>query len=318
MMDRPAPPNRGEAAGEGRIGTRALETRSGTIRFPAFVPVTRLGTRGGLDAKVQPVLASIAPAVMAGCSEFAHKNLVPPKLPVMVTSGSSVLLTAGAGVVRRGEIGEIRFASGRKPLTPEQALEVQETWADVAFTFDFPIPYGLDPIEAFRRQDLTIACALWALKARKRRDLPLYACVQGWDRTSYRQCANAYRKRGFAGLAVGGLSTRADSTSNLLSIVEAVLEEADGKPVHVFNVGDPRLAAALVGEEGVDSVSSNAWILLANEGRFWNNPSFRVLKPSAADKVLIALWNLSCATGRKDGSIASEIIRLEKKIRPES
>ena len=113
----------------------------------------------------------------------------------------------------RQAIPEIHFPAKKTSLTPETVLKAQESHADVAFTFDFPIPYGLDPIEAFRRQDLTISCALWAMSARKRTDLPLYACVQGWNKQSYRQCANALKGKDFAGFAVGGLRRQAPSSA---------------------------------------------------------------------------------------------------------
>lgn len=296
---------------------KTLETRKGKIPFPAFVPVSRLGTRGGLDARLQSALDSVAPAVIVSHAAFEHPKAVMPQVPCMVTSGSSVLLSYGAMASRRGEIGEIHFPSRKESLTPEKVIALQEEYADVAFSFDFPIPFGLDPIEAFRRQDLTISCALWASKAKRRADLPLYACVQGWDRQSYRQCANAYRGRDFTGIAIGGLSTRADSLSNVLSIVGAVLEEAEGRPVHVFNLGDPSIVQALF-HEGVDSISSNSWMALANEGRFWNNAMSRLEKPSHKDKELIALWNLSCATGKKADRLTAEILRLEKAVEASS
>ncbi len=293
---------------------KGIKTRTGNIPFPAFIPVTRLGTRGGVDAKVQPLLGSVVGAVMTGFAEFEHKNVIYPRLPVMVTSGSSALLLSGSVAARRGDTGEIYLPSRKKKLVPERVLEVQEANADVAFSFDFPIQFGLDPIEAFRRQDLTVSCALWAAKAVKRDDLPIYACVQGWDKDSYRQCANAYKGTNFAGLAVGGLSTRAGDLSYVLAAVEAVLEEANGKPVHVFNQGDPRMVGVLMNEMGVDSVSSNSWIFLANEGRFWNKPTARVLKPSAQDKVLIALWNLACATGKKADELPADVVSMERAI----
>ncbi|HEY5996986.1 MAG TPA: tRNA-guanine transglycosylase, partial [Candidatus Deferrimicrobiaceae bacterium] len=235
---------------------KTLETRKGKIRFPAFVPVSRLGTRGGLDARILAALDSVAPAVLVSYSTCSHPKATEPGVPMMVTSGSSALLSYGAMASRRGDIGEIHFPSKKFSLTPESVLSAQEAYADVAFSFDYPIPFGLDPIEAFRRQDLTVSCARWAAKARRRKDLPLYACVQGWDKQSYRQCANAYKGHEFDGIAIGGLSTRADSLSNVLSMVGAVIEEADGKPVHVFNLGDPSMVSALF-SEGVGSISSN-------------------------------------------------------------
>lgn len=292
---------------------KTLDTRKGPIRFPAFVPVSRLGTRGGLDARIQAALDSVAPAVLVSYATCSHPKAADSHVPSMITSGSSALLSYGAMASRRGEIGEIHFPSRKASLTPEMVLAAQEEHAEVAFSFDFPIPYGIDPIEAFRRQDLTISCALWAARAKRRQDLPVFACVQGWDRQSYRQCANAYRGRDFAGLAIGGLSTRADNVSNVLSIVGAVIEEADGKPVHVFNLGDPSMVSALFAE-GVDSISSNSWMALANEGRFWNNAFSRLEKPSQKDKEILALWNLSCAVGARSDRLVREIVRLEKVI----
>ena len=292
---------------------KTLQTRKGTIRFPAFVPVSRLGTRGGLDGRLLAAVGSTAPAILVGYSTFAHPKAVIPAAPLMVTSGSSALLSYGAMASRRGDIGEIHFPTRKKSITPEAVLEAQEAHAEVAFSFDFPIPFGLDPLEAGRRQDLTIGCALWASKAMRRKDLPLLACVQGWDAKSYRQCAAAYKGKDFAGLAIGGLSTRADNMAQLLTIVGAVLEEADGKPVHVFNLGDPGMVSALFGE-GVDSVSSNSWMMLANEGRFWNDSLSRLERPSARDKELLALWNLSCASGGDNPGLAAKLLRLEKVV----
>ena len=53
---------------------------------------------------------------------------------------------------------------------------------------------------------------------------------------------------------------------------------------------------------------------MANEGRFWNNALSRLEKPSVKDKELLALWNLSCATGNRPERLAAEVIRLEKVI----
>ena len=68
-------------------------------------------------------------------------------------------------------------------------LDFQEQNADVAFTLDFPIPPKTDPAEAGRRQQLTIANAMWALRNRRRRDLRLFGCVQAWDERSAAYCA---------------------------------------------------------------------------------------------------------------------------------
>ena len=97
-------------------------------------------------------------------------------------------------------------------------LELQERIADVAFTLDFPIPPGMDAMEAHRRQHLTIANALWALQNRRRHEMPLYACVQAWDPMSASACAERLALEPFDGLALGGMVPRARDMELVLAI----------------------------------------------------------------------------------------------------
>ena len=185
----------------------------------------------------------------------------------------------------------------KESINPRDVLQLQERIADVAFTLDFPVPPGMESREARRRLDLTIANAHWALDNRRRRDLPLFACVQAWDVPSARECARAYADAPFDGIAIGGLVPRAHDLSKVLSIVEAVREEIGDRPLHVFGLGKPETAQALYGA-GVDSVDSSSYVQLAADGRLWSAPGYKIDDPSTTDRLHLALCNLATATGR--------------------
>lgn len=277
---------------------RALNTRSGRIRFPAYVPVTTFGDEYPLDELVRPYLPRLSPAMMVSYHYAKDRDLSErPKLPLLVDSGGFSALFKDAKIRRRNGLGCIeRTIDGTTHLlTPLEALELQERIADVAFTLDFPIPPGTRPAEARLRQALTIANAHWALANRRRTDLPLYACVQAWDATSARACAGEYAGCPFEGLAIGGLVPRARDPDAVLGIVDAVRGEIGDRPLHVFGLGKPEIVAELF-QHGVDSVDSSSYVKLAVDGRQWGRPEVAIADPSPADRLHLALCNLAAAT----------------------
>jgi hypothetical protein len=278
---------------------RVLATRSGTIRFPAYVPVTTFGDKYPLDDLVRPYLPRLAPAVMASFHYARQKKENAPNLPLLVDSGGFVSLLSGARVLPSRELGvvEITRSGSKESIHPRDVLDLQEKVADVAFTLDFPIPLGVNGSEARRRFDLTIANAHWALDNRRRKDLPLFACVQAWDATSARECARAYSDSSFDGIAIGGLVPRARDLSTVLAIVEAVRGEIGNRPLHVFGLGKPEIVEELY-KAGVDSVDSSSYVQLAADGRLWGNPDYRIKDPSPTDRLHLALCNLATAAGR--------------------
>jgi tRNA-guanine family transglycosylase len=275
---------------------RTLVTRRGLIRFPAYIPVTTFGDRYPLDKLVQPYLPRLAPAMMVSYY-YAHQMEETPRLPLLVDSGGFVSLFKNAQVIQAGELGTIQIANddGVDTIHPKDVLDLQERIADVAFSLDFPIPPGMDEREAQLRMDLTIANAHWALKNRRRKDLPLYACVQGWDADSARRCAQAYVGAGFDGIAIGGLVPRARDLDLVLSIVKAVRAEVGDLPLHVLGLGKPEIVDALFAA-GVDSVDSSSYVKLAADGRLWNTPDYRAIDPSITDRLHLAMLNLATAT----------------------
>ncbi|HEV7373539.1 MAG TPA: tRNA-guanine transglycosylase [Pyrinomonadaceae bacterium] len=277
---------------------RYLQTRGGIIRFPAYVPVTTFGEKYLLDKLIQPYLLRLAQCVMVSF-HFARQMKEPLRLPLMVDSGGFASLFEGARIVKNGSLGilRVRQEHGVETIHPRDVLELQERIADVAFTLDFPIPPGTEAKEAQRRQRLTIANAHWALVNRRRRDLPVFACVQAWDERSALACAREYKSAGFDGVAIGGLVPRARDLATVRSIVEAVRTEIGELPLHVFGLGKPEMTEMLF-RAGVDSIDSSSYVKLAADGRLWSNPDYRISEPTPSDRLHLALCNLATATGR--------------------
>jgi len=182
-------------------------------------------------------------------------------------------------------------------LHPREVLEFQERYADVAFTLDFPAPPGMSAREGHQRLNLTVSNACWALENRRRRDMLLFACVQGWDVASYAECAKSYSGLAFDGIAIGGLVPRLHDFDTVLRIVDAVRAVEPDKPLHVFGVGKPSIVEVLFGK-GVQSVDSSSYVKLAADGRLWGQPDLHLPDASQTDRLHLALCNLAMAAQR--------------------
>lgn len=292
------------------MGNRFLKTRCGSISFPAYMPVTTFGNKYPLDKLVQPYLNRLAPGVMVShyYAQLMEEHQR-PQLPLLVDSGGFAALFDGTTVRQRKGLGilETKRGDATEILHPRAVLEFQEKIADVAFTLDFPIPPKLDTRERHKRHKLTIANALWAIENRRRRDLPLYACIQAWDKQSALDCAKAYELCGFDGIAIGGLVPRAKDMDFVLEIVRVVREVIGDLPLHVFGLGHPDKLKPLF-DAGVDSVDSSSYIKYAAQGKLWSNPTFGLVDPSPTDRLHLALCNLASAVGKSLPLSTSEVM----------
>ncbi len=275
-----------------------LTTAHGPIRLPAYVPVTTFGEKYPLDDLVRPYLPRLASAVMVSY-HYAKQMKERPSLPMLIDSGGFASLFQNATVRQVGTLGvlDMTMEEGTETLHPRDVLEFQERHADVAFTLDFPIPPSMDRLEARRRNKLTVANAQWALENRRRKDMLLYACVQGWDLKSYKSCAAEYAKLGFDGVAIGGLVPRVSDFEGMLAIVDAVREAVPDKPIHVFGLGKPGVVEALF-RRGVQSVDSSAYVKLAADGKLWGQPTVHLTDASPSERLQLALCNLAMASQR--------------------
>jgi helicase len=275
--------------------TKSLVTPSGTIRFPAYAPVTTFGGKYPLDALIQPYLPRLAQVVMVS-HYYALQMKERPRLPLMIDSGGFAALFEGSRILRERGLGVLEINLGESPerLTPWDVLEFQEQHADIAFTLDFPIPPNLESKEAKRRQKLTIDNALWAIRNRRRREMCLFACIQGWDVESIAACARSYAGQGFDGVALGGMVPRARDRNLVLECVHAVRQEIPDLPLHVFGLGHPEFLPDLYAA-GVDSVDSSSYVKAAADGQQWR---FETKLPDASppERLRIALDNLVYAS----------------------
>jgi tRNA-guanine family transglycosylase len=277
---------------------RSINTRKGPIRFPTYVPVTTFGKKYPLDDLVRPYLPRLASAVMVSY-HYAKQQNSSIRLPMMIDSGGFASLFEKARVIEVSGLGiiEIDTDTGIEIIAPGEVLEFQEQNAEIAFTLDFPIPPSLDQAFARERQRLTIKNALWAIANRRRLDMPLYACVQGWDVDSFLECSRAYVDRGFDGIAIGGLVPRARDKELLKAIVSGVRKIVGDLPIHVFGLGKPELVD-LVHAAGADSVDSSAYVKLAADGKLWGSKSSAIKNPTPTQRLHLALCNLANATKR--------------------
>jgi tRNA-guanine family transglycosylase len=279
---------------------KSLVTAKGEIKFPAYIPVTTFGERYPLDGLVRPYLPRISQAVMVSYyyAQFMKKEET-PRIPLMVDSGGFAALFENSSINEENGIGilQVREEQGVKLIHPLEVLDFQEERADIAFTLDFPIPLKLDQKEAEKRQKLTIANAIWAIKNKRKSDMKLYACIQAWDSKSAKECALAYKDANFDGVAIGGLVPRAKDIELIKSIVLAVREILPELPLHVFGLGKPGIVEQLY-SWGVDSVDSSSYVQLAAEGKLWNQPTKSHPDPTPLQRMHLALCNLAYATGK--------------------
>ena len=228
---------------------------------------------------------------------YARQMTDRPRLPLMVDSGGFASLFQNAKVIKRQGVGVIEISTdqGTDTINPSEVIELQEQIADVAFSLDFPIPPGQEKRAAKKRLNLTIDNAFWAIENRRRRDLPLFACVQGWDEESYLDCARAYESSAFEGIAIGGLIPRMRNEEFVLNLVKRIRVIHPTKHIHVFGIGQPELVKKLF-EHGIDSVDSSTYVKMAAEGRLWGNRSRRLNTESPTERLHLAICNLAAAT----------------------
>jgi queuine/archaeosine tRNA-ribosyltransferase len=289
---------------------RRLETASGVIDYPAYIPVTTFGDAYPLDALIQPYLPRLAPAVMVSF-HYAQAMKKKPRIPVLIDSGGFAALFQGAEIVEEHGLGILRVPDGDKidELTPMRVLDFQEQHADVAFTLDFPIPPDMDRHEADRRMRLTCVNAIWALENRRRKEMRLFACVQGLDAVDYLQVAGELAGHAFDGFAIGGLVPRARDRDLIEAVVVGVLERIGDRPLHVFGMGKPETTQRLF-DLGVDSVDSSSYVKMAADGKTWAQGT-PPDDPATTDRLLLALSNLAEASkdtpfGRQRGMLLRE------------
>src|SRR5579884_2508898 len=87
---------------------RTLQTRSGLIQFPAFIPVATFDENHPLDTLLRHYLRHLAQAVMVSY-QYARKMKDSPQLPLWVDSGGFASLLRAARITKSGQLGTIEI-----------------------------------------------------------------------------------------------------------------------------------------------------------------------------------------------------------------
>jgi len=255
------------ASGPGAERRGRLHTLHGVVETPAFMPV---GTQATVKALSPGDLRACGAQMILG--NTYHLYLRPGHRliqelgglhrfmswdgPILTDSGGFQVYSLAA--FRKVEEGGVIFRShldgSLHSLTPELAVEIQEALgSDVMMCLDTCIPYPSPESDIAEATELTTRWARRSLAARTRRDLLLFAIIQGgmsheWRR---RSAEGLLDPGGFDGYAIGGLSV-GEPKELLLSTIEFTRPLIpDAFPVYLMGVGSPEDLVEAV-SRGVD------------------------------------------------------------------
>jgi queuine tRNA-ribosyltransferase len=231
-----------------------LHTSHGTIRTPVFLPVGSQATVKTLTPEevkglgFDMVLANmyhlyLRPGIdviekMGGLHRFMEWQgaILTDSGGYQVFSLSPLRKISDEGVTFRSHIdGSEHF------ITPELAVQYQESLgADIIMVLDECSAYGDSRERIGQAMERTHRWAERCLRAWQRRDLSLYAIVQGGMFPDLRkQSAGFLAGLDFPGFAIGGLSVGEPKETTLAMLDETVGLLPENKPRYLMGVGSP-------------------------------------------------------------------------------
>ena len=231
-----------------------IQTVHGTVELPAFMPVGTLGTVKGVEIDL---LRKTGSQMILG--NTYHLSLRPGEHVVRALGGlhcfcgwDGPILTDSGGfqifslaktrkINEQGAVFQSHIDGRRVELTPERAIEIQETLgSDIAMV--------LDQLVALPNDRNTIAEAMqrtvrWAKRCRDAATLESqmqFAIVQGGLEPDLRcECAEALAELDFPGYAIGGLSV-GEAPERMYEILEVTTPAMPfDKPRYLMGVGRP-------------------------------------------------------------------------------
>jgi len=255
------------ASGPGPERMGRLHTLHGTVETPAFMPV---GTQATVKALSPDDLKACGAQIILG--NTYHLYLRPGHglierlgglhrfmawdRPILTDSGGFQVysLAQFRKVEEQGVIFRSHLDGSLHTLTPELAIEVQEALgSDIMMCLDTCIPWPASENEVAEATELTTRWALRSLAARSRKDLLLFAIIQGGMSPEWRtrSASGLLDPGGFDGYAIGGLSV-GEPKELLLSTLECTRPLIPEKfPVYLMGVGTPEDLVEAV-SRGVD------------------------------------------------------------------
>ncbi|MBW0157875.1 tRNA guanosine(34) transglycosylase Tgt [Sedimentimonas flavescens] len=266
-------------ATDGKARTGVIHTPRGEIRTPAFMPV---GTAATVKAMMPESVAATGADILLG--NTYHLMLRPTaeridrlgglhkfmnwQKPILTDSGGFQVMSL-ASLRKLTEEG-VRFAShidgSKHMLTPERSMEIQKLLgSDIVMAFDECPALPATDEEVAKSMRLSMR---WAQRSRDafgdRPGHALFGIMQGGVTRDLREeSAEALKKIGFEGYAVGGLAVGEgqEAMFGVLDYAPGFLPE--DKPRYLMGVGKPDDIVGAV-ERGIDMMDC---VLPSRSGR---------------------------------------------------
>ena len=242
--------------GAARLGE--ISTLRGNIRTPAFMPVGTAGTvKAMLPSSVRETGADIVlgntyhlmlrpgaeqVAALGGLHKFMNWDR-----PILTDSGGFQVMSLSKlrKISESGVTFQSHIDGSAHELTPERSIEIQcLLGADIQMVFDACTPYPCEKDTAKQSMELSMRWAERSAQAFAKfshQGQALFGIVQGGIYPDLRAAsAEALRKTGFDGYAVGGLAVGEGQELMLETLGKTVPEMPEDKPRYLMGVGTPQ------------------------------------------------------------------------------
>jgi queuine tRNA-ribosyltransferase len=276
---------------DARTGT--LQTRSGIIETPFFMPVLtrgadhkvigpedyhRLGAEpwacaeGGITAAISnSLICAFAPGLDAVRAAGGLRAWLQAGVPLFTDSGGYQTSQGSSFVIERMDNGYLfraRWSGAEFRLTPQTSIELQQALAsDVAMALDDMAPPGSDAAALEASVDRTHRWAQSALACRSdRAQLMFGICQGGTDPALRRHSARFIDALGFDGNAIGGVGVLPPGALRLAAVQASVGALSADRPRYVMGVGDPADIVQLIGC-GIDCFDAAYPTIQAGRGK---------------------------------------------------
>lgn len=229
-----------------------IKTTNGSIKTPALLPVCAL-TYGVWDVFIEEKV--IPPWKLSESTLFSLEYVRNTKYEENIREGIHKLFSEKKPIfVDSGGFQSMKKGIERDPI---EVLRFQEKLkADIAATFDYPVPLNVEISEYTKMLEKSINCANLSLENKMRKEMLLYACVHGFSEKEIDWYFSRLNKH-FDGYAIGSLVPRKNDYKTLIEIIYRAKIHAHEleKPLHIFGVtGFPMLyTLSYMGVETMDS-----------------------------------------------------------------
>lgn len=264
-----APVSWHELKSDGQARTGTMVTPHGDVDTPNFMAVGTRGTVKGVDREdlktvgAQIVLANTYHLMLRPgetvVGELGELNgFMAWDGPILTDSGGYQVLSLKPKISEHDLLFRSTYDGSPVRLTPERAVEVQETLgSDIAMVLDEPVHLPSSREQTKNAMERTLRWAERSKSAKKRSDRALFGIVQGGAEVDLRATSAAETADiGFPGFGIGGLAV-GESASERSAAISAVLPELPVDAVrYVMGLGDTEglLDAVALGVDLFDCV----------------------------------------------------------------